>query len=197
MFLVIILAVLGYQVFYYTPKMKEYQAQTRIEEARRAAVLDSLARIAAVEERARDEDLPQTTLTPPPMRDAELTTPVGPAVSTDLPRTGLGSTRYITVTTPLYEMTLSSGGGEIVSIHLLNYETNDEPVQLINWDPDSLSGLGTVTLVGENRRLGTSDVRFAPYLPGGSIPLVEGTALDLDPSSAPKTLIFRSEGADG
>lgn len=191
------LAVLGYQVFYYTPKMKDHQEQIRFEDARRAAIVDSLTRIAAAEERAREQELPKTTLVPPTMLDAELTTPTGSAISTDLPRTGLGSTRYITVTTPLYEITLSSGGGEIVSIRLLNYETDDEPVQMINWDPDSLSGLGTVALVGENRRLGTSDVRFAPYLPGSSIPLADGAALDLDPSSAPKTLIFRSEGADG
>jgi len=191
--------VLGYQVFYYTPKMNAQKEELRIEEARRTALQDSLAVIAAAEERARALTEPPPTSSPvsPPIGDATITTPAGPETVTDLPRTDLGTTRYVTVTTPLYEMTLSTSGAEIVTVRLLEYKTNGDPVQLINWDPDSLSGLGTVKLIGEDRRLGTSDVRFSPYLPGYSTPLADGVGIDLDASSQPKTLIFRSEGADG
>ena len=57
-FLVVVLVVLGYQMFYYSPKMKDHQAQVLIEEARLAATQDSLARVAATAERFRQETEP-------------------------------------------------------------------------------------------------------------------------------------------
>ncbi|MCK5407397.1 MAG: membrane protein insertase YidC, partial [Candidatus Krumholzibacteria bacterium] len=114
--------------------------------------------------------------------------------SSMLPEANAGSTSLITVVTPLYEITFSTLGAEIVAVRLLDYETEGQPVQMVRDDPAMDGGLLRVTLAGDERVLPLKDVLFEAYSDRGVDPLLSGTTITLDGSDPERKLLFRTPG---
>jgi YidC/Oxa1 family membrane protein insertase len=186
---------MAYNFLYYGPKLRRTQELQRAQQER------------LEQEQAANtaKNLLQGTETPA-LVDSDVIVPVDTVATTPRAYPGTDGASgqsvldpagrsVITVVTPLFEMRLSSDGAQILSATLLNYETDETPVQIIRQDDPR--GLLTLRLTGENRNLPLSGMRFAPFQQGGSVPLANGTTIRLDESSASKTLAFRGTTADG
>jgi YidC/Oxa1 family membrane protein insertase len=127
-----------------------------------------------------------------------------------LPRAQAVTAATITVSSPLYEITLSTTGAEIITARLLEFETLGEPVQLFR-RPDSEDGGGLATapslpmtggaanviLHGETQAIELSNVGFNAFLEGGLDPLLNGTTVSLNESTPERRVVFRAVGSDG
>ena len=124
--------ILTYQIFYYGPRMKQAEEIRRAREA--AEMLAEQERQARV---AR-EDTTRAALEAGDERDAPgdgttdvVTDDTMLDVTADgLPRAQTDAAGTITVSSPLYEITLSTAGAEIHTTRLLRFETFGEPVQI-------------------------------------------------------------------
>lgn len=128
-----ILVLLGWQLLFIAPKQKE-MARKRARQLREKSVADSLA---ALEGEKIEEDAPEIEAAP----EAEAVEEVGEflGVSTDTAAVEL------VVVTDRMRVELSSAGGEITSVKLLEFEKKDGgPVELI---PEGRSGLSLSFLV--------------------------------------------------
>lgn len=185
------LAIFAYQIFIYTPQLREaqeYQRQLALEEQARE------------EERLSHEDLEgdvSAKMPTAPDTSAGLSPPaVGLNGAAKEPPTNVPEPRYITVSSELYDIVLSSAGAEIVSTTLMNYETEGIPVQIVRSDETQREGIGHVELVGDERRLSLRGVDFEVFLPSTTEPLADGTVIPIDPSLGEKTVIFRTGGLE-
>jgi YidC/Oxa1 family membrane protein insertase len=186
--------ILGYQVLYYMPRMK------RAEEARRAKLATEQLEKQAVEEKAPTGAALDTT------GAAAVRTPADSTAAASGVEASLGgfpviepqTLRRITVRTPLYDITMTTAGAEIVSARLTEYTTNGETVELIAQDdsPD-LGGIGAVALLGDDRTLPLSQIAFEAFAEGSAVPLENGAVVSLDQGAAGSTVTFRAVGPDG
>ena len=127
--------IMGYQVFYYGPRMQKVKEALLVQaEAERQQAEAERQQTEA----ARDEAEGRT---PPRAETGQVADPVLTTRSEretgNMSRVEPEFVGYVTVTTPLYRIVLSTAGGDIVSAKLLQYETHDVPVELINWRPGS------------------------------------------------------------
>jgi YidC/Oxa1 family membrane protein insertase len=181
--------ILGYQILYYMPRMK------KAEEARRA----QLATEQLEKKAAGQEALGRTGSTPDTLRALADTTHVepSPAVVGGFPTVEPGNTRRITVRTPLYDMTLTTAGAELVSAHLTQFLTRGKPVELIAQNEAQEPGVGDVTLLGDDQKLPLSQVAFQAFVEGSSAPLEDGAVVTVDQGGAGSTIVFRTTGPGG
>ncbi len=200
--------ILGYQIFYYAPRMKQAEELRRAREA---------AEMLVEQERQADEAEADSTTTILERRDGtlpqedlgatDLATTEG--VTTDgLPRARTDAAARITVSSPLYEITLSTTGAEVMSARLLKFETFGEPVQIFR-QPDAeiedgsgagipeAGGVAGLTLIGERQTVDLSNVGFTAHLPGHDEPLLDGSTLSLNEMTPERTIVFRAVGAGG
>jgi YidC/Oxa1 family membrane protein insertase len=192
---------MAYNFLYYGPKLKRTQELQRAQQEQ--LELDQAANAAknAIEEPGVSARTPGGAFQP---SDSVATTRGyrGTDTASEQPGTASGQPALdpvgrsvFTVATPLFEIRLSSDGAKILSATLLKYETDDIPVQLIRQDdPRGLLGM---RLVGENRSLPLSGMRFVPYQQGWNSPINNGATIRLDDSSEPKTVAFRATTPDG
>jgi YidC/Oxa1 family membrane protein insertase len=186
--------ILGYQVLYYMPRMK------RAEEARRAKLATEQLEKQAAEEKAPARQALEST------RADSLRTPADSTAATAGAEASLGgfpvidpqTVRRITIRTPLYDITMTTAGAEIVSARLAKYKTKGETIELIAQDdsPD-LGGVGEVVLLGDDRTLPLSQIAFEAFTEGSTAPLENGAVVSLDPGAAGSTVSFRATGPDG
>jgi YidC/Oxa1 family membrane protein insertase len=185
--------ILGYQLLYYMPKMRAAQ------EARRAELALQQSEQQAAEEKAASDPSRQSTV--PDTLRAPADSAAAPADTASLggfavvePRT----LRRITVRTPLYDITMTSAGAEIVSAKLAKYATKGETVELIAQDdsPD-LGGVAEVALLGDESTLPLSQIAFDAFAEGSPTPLENGAVVSLDQGAAGSTITFRAAGPDG
>ncbi len=190
-FVLSLLLFLLYDHFYLGPKVKEQQARRR---ARLAAMdsarTDSLLAKAAPDTGQREEPAVQAAIQAvPESTAAETGEPL-------LPATEAEEAGRIVLSTPLYRITFSKAGGEIRLAELLGYETAGHPVQLLLQDPDA-PGAADLVLIGENRELPLSNVRFEAYLNGFGEALPDGYEARLSEPGQEVELVFRAVGEDG
>ena len=193
-FLAFALSMLLFVGFYwwYAPKM-EVQRARRLELARQQQVADSIA--AASKQPVREEESPSA---------------YSPAKPDTIAKSGGGEQRFthatrdqagiIHVTSSLYDISLSSAGAEIVSIRLLSFTTNGEPVELL---PDEVRvgrgtpGAASIVLDGKEEDISLSDVLFQPYVKGSLEPLPDNTTISLNSSNRDVELRFEARSRDG
>ena len=149
--------ILGYQIFYYAPRMKKAQEAKRVEMEMQAYADSVAAAEQALREPAPTEDT-STTATDEALTQTPDADPEAPATASD----GQFTPEFITVDTPLMRVMLSTAGGDIVSAQLGEYLTEGQPVELFAWHPDLEAGVNTLTLVGDTRRLPLSEFEFKP-----------------------------------
>jgi YidC/Oxa1 family membrane protein insertase len=133
----------------------------------------------------------------PPIMGDETMAVTDTTVGDVLPRADTEAARYITVATPLYEITLTTAGGDVAAVRLLDYETDRLPVQLIAGDPRVDGGALQVTLTGDEREIPLRDVSFEAFTSGSSEPLLDGTTIKVDGTTGEKTVVFRTAGDGG
>jgi YidC/Oxa1 family membrane protein insertase len=192
--------ILAYQIFYYAPRMKKVEemrkarlAQEELERMTSIAAGDSTRLASGID--SLDTPVPGDVRAFEPTPDQGLT-------QAGLPHTQIGSGQRIVVTTPLYEMTLSTTGAEIVSVRLLEFETFGEPVQLFNGvggdEADTpTGGAADVTLRGDEEVVPLSNVFFEASLEGRTEPLADGATVRLDERTPNQKIVFRAEGPNG
>lgn len=188
--------IMAYNFFYYGPKLKRQQAAQRTQQGqldREQARADSLA----AQGMASGRETAKTPATSPPVTEpAETPAMNTPAMKTAEPGAfplASPEAATVTVTTPLFEMKLSTDGARITSVRLFEYKTHKEPVELVRQDMDT-AFLG-VRLVGEDRALRLSGVQFDAF--SQSAPLTAGATVRLDPGAQARTVSFRATTADG
>jgi YidC/Oxa1 family membrane protein insertase len=180
--------IMAYQFFYAGPRMRRAQelkrAQQELLEASQPKPTEKVAEEPtgadqlAADDRVAEDD------------QARLEDETAPA---RLPTANAEAAQHITVVTPLYEITLSTLGAELVEVRLLDYETEGQPVQLLRGDPAMDGGLLQVTLAGDERELPLRKVLFEAYSDRGVEPLLSGATITLDESDRERKLTFRTE----
>ncbi|UCG50685.1 MAG: hypothetical protein JSW58_10805, partial [Candidatus Latescibacterota bacterium] len=172
--------ILAYQIFYYAPRMK------KVEEARKARLAqERLEQMAAMADRDSTGFAMGVDSLGAPVPDEERPFELAPdldPLQSGLPRAQIGSAHGIVVTTPLYEITLSTAGAEIVSAKLLEFKTFGDPVQLFNGvggeEGDTRSGgAANVALHGDEQTVALSNVLFEAVLEGRVEPLPDGATV--------------------
>lgn len=102
----------------------------------------------------------------------------------------------IVVASPLYEITLSSRGGEIVDVRLMRYLTHGQPVDLLpggeSWSGDRMLA---ATLKTEHESLPLSDLTFEITDAGGH-PVPDGARIEVS-GDRPVGLDFKARGRGG
>jgi YidC/Oxa1 family membrane protein insertase len=184
--------IMAYQFFYAGPRMRRAQELKRAQQERMEASQPKTTEGVGEEPVAADylaADKPVAMQDPARLEDETAPAP--------LPKAGVESARLITVVTPLYEITLSTLGAEVVAVRLLDYETEGQPVQMVRDDPTVDGGLIRVTLVGDERALPLEDVLFEAYSDRGVEPLLSGATITVGEGDPERKLLFRTEGADG
>lgn len=200
-FVASMLLFLAYDALYLSPRMKKQ------EEARRAR-MEQLAADSLAARSAREggmELAPDTATTAPPAQPA--TQPAQPAraevdsgatFEIGLPRGDREAAKTFTVVNDLYEITLSSAGGEIVSTRLPGYETEGQPVELFPQDPDwTDERVLSLSLRGENSVLDLNDVDFDAFQGESPTPLADGSRVAVDTRRGYTDIVFRAETPDG
>jgi YidC/Oxa1 family membrane protein insertase len=199
--------ILTYQIFYYGPRMKQ------AEELRRARVA---AEVLVEQERQSVEAADDSTTAAfeadsQTAAGAELddaTTSSMRVTEDGLPRAHADTAARITVSSPLYEITLSTAGAEVLSARLLEFKTFGEPVQIFrNPDADDEDGVGEgipevggvagLILLGEQQTVDLSSVGFNAYLDGRAEPLLDGTTVSLSEMTPERKIVFRTVGPNG
>jgi len=107
-------------------------------------------------------------------------------------------TPEVTITTDLYEITLTARGGEVVSQRLLDYLTRGEPVELFPQSPGwTFERVLAVTLTGPEVSVPLNSYVFEIYDEGVGTPLYDGAHLTLDERNEKKTVVLRARTSDG
>lgn len=101
----------------------------------------------------------------------------------------------IIVASPLYEIALTTHGGEVVSVKLLKFLTDGRPVSLLpagkSWSGERMLA---ASLRGEHDALSLSDVMFEASAGGGA--LADGARVDVT-GDKPTDVVFRAVGPTG
>jgi YidC/Oxa1 family membrane protein insertase len=198
-FVASILLFLAYDALYLSPRV-DRQRRERAAELERQALLrgDTLSvpeggePIApgqigageAVEQAELDRELPGEQ-TPPPGIAGEAET------LADLP-TAAEAVEFKVVSS-LYEITLTTAGADIVSVRLLEYETGDEPIELILQDADwTYAKPLNVSLDGRTASQSLSGVSFAAYRDGVGDAIFNGSTVTVNPSRDKTEIVFRA-----
>jgi len=171
----------AYDALYLGPKMKQ-QRERR----------DAAARLKAQQEAAQNPGASSTDTTHAPAAGAEPLTNTA-VVSPD--SLGERPEKKITVTSPLYELTLSSRGGEIASARLLHYLTDGKPVELIP-PGESWSGrrMLSASLKSDSRTLPLDGLSFD--VTSGGAALEDGARVVLAGTNDAE-IVFRAQTASG
>jgi YidC/Oxa1 family membrane protein insertase len=102
------------------------------------------------------------------------------------------ATEFVVVT-PLYEMTLSTAGADIVSMRLLAFETLGEPVELIPQDTDwTYSRTMSVALEGQNASRSLSGLSFVAFKNDMRDAIQDGSRVKVDESKEFTEIVFRA-----
>jgi YidC/Oxa1 family membrane protein insertase len=197
-FVASILLFLAYDYFYLSPRVKEQRQQRTAEMQRQQQVADSLAAVLGVETGGTEQP---TTALPGAGTVDEVGAPAGDeqqkTLETEpppgLPEVEMADAADFTVVSPLYEITLSTAGAELVSVRLLEYETAGEPVELIAYDSDWTHARAlNVTLEGSASSMSLAAVSFSAYLGGVGEPLFSGSKVTVSPSREMTEVVFRA-----
>lgn len=113
--------------------------------------------------------------------------------ATQLPAASDVGTFEFTVASDLYEIVLTTRGGEIVSTRLLEYLTNDEPVELFPQDPGwTRRRVLNLSLDGPSSSLQLSEVSFEAFVGAGATPVLAGSKITIDPNNDYTLVTFRA-----
>lgn len=176
---------MAYQFFYYAPRMRHAEELKKAEQAR----------VEALQPRQPETTAPAEP--EPEVSRAESPTDTAGTVSPSLPPAALATPEYVTVSSPLYEITLSTIGGEIVAARLLDYDTDDQPVQLVRTDSDFGGGFLQVVLAGDDESFDLGGVAFEAFTARGNEPLADGSIVTVAADRPETKVIFRAGGPRG
>jgi YidC/Oxa1 family membrane protein insertase len=179
---------MAYNFFYYGPRLRRMQAEQR---AKQELLAQEQARTATQAQPDTVGGAPATEVAEPDTLTSEPPEPV--SAPSELPLASPGEGTVVTVETPLFQIQLSGNGARITSVRLQHYKTLHEPVELVRQEGNA--GLLDTRLVGENRSLPLTEVRFDAYLKSSSQPLAGGTRVNVDTGA--KTVVFRTVTGDG
>jgi YidC/Oxa1 family membrane protein insertase len=191
-FVASIVLFLAYDAIYLSPRVEKQRAEraARMEQERLLAP-DTLSGAASSPERASTElsaGGDSQTRTPETYDES-----TGTEREAGLPEITADQAAEFVVETPLYEMTLSSAGAEIVSMRLMEFETLGEPVELIPQDTDwTFSRAMSVTLESQTASRSMSGVSFAAYRDGVGDAILDGSTVRVDGSREYTEIVFRA-----
>jgi YidC/Oxa1 family membrane protein insertase len=191
-FVASILLFLAYDYFYLSPRVKEQRERRTAELQRQQQVADSLAAILGPETARADSSQAAAGEggvaqhdTPAEMQQTE---PLE-----EFPAYEMADAAQFTVVSPLYEITLSTAGAELVSVRLLDFKTEGQPVELIAQDQDWTHARAlNVLLEGRSASLSLSGVSFGAFLNGVGEPLLDGSKVTVNPSREATEIVFRA-----
>jgi len=197
-FVASMLLFLAYDALYLSPRMKKQ------EEARRAR-MEQLAADSLAARLGGAGAAPDSAIAAPPAQTAaQPTQPARAVVDTTatleigLPRGDREAARTFTVVNDLYEITLSSTGGEIVSMRLPEYLTEGQPVELFPQQPDwTDERVLSLSLRGENTSLDLNGVDFDAFQGESPVPIADGSRVAVDTRRGYTDIVFRTETPDG
>jgi YidC/Oxa1 family membrane protein insertase len=183
---------MAYQFFYAGPRTRRAQELERAQQERLEASQPQVTEGVAEE----------PTGTAPLATDDRIAADDPPALEDEtaaenLPPANAEAAQHITVITPLYEITFSTLGAELVAVRLLGYETEGQPVQLVRGDPAMDGGLIRVSLAGDERSLALRGVLFEAFSDRSVEPLLSGETITLDESTPERKLSFRTADTSG
>ncbi|MCH7548171.1 MAG: membrane protein insertase YidC [Candidatus Krumholzibacteriota bacterium] len=193
---------LAYDALYLSPKNKEARERRQAELAleKQAQRADSL--LTAQQPYALAQ--PQSPTSQPTPGQSPTLVPYDEHGDTTVVEPGPGlavagiDVREIVVASDLYEITLTTRGAEVVSARLLNYLTDDEPVELFAQNPGwTFERVLNVTLNGPDTTIPLNSYVFNVYDGGVGDPLSDGARVTVDGRTGKKTLVFRARSADG
>ena len=133
---------MSYQFFYAGPRMKRSQELKRAQQERLEASQPQAMPTAG--------DSLGTSGASVGARESDSIAIDTDVAASELPKATSYDAKFISVVTPHYEITLSTRGGEVVSVRLFEWETDGEPVQLVRGDPAVDGGLLQITLTGDD-----------------------------------------------
>ena len=201
-FVASMLLFLGYDAIFLGPRREEARERRRMEMlAEQARIVDSLRTVQQPDALAQ----PTGTAIQPIVRKGDPTlVPYAERGDTsvaepDPTRVIALETREITVESDLYQITLTTRGGEIVSTRLFHYLTHDDlPVELFPQNPGwTFERVLNLTLSGPGETVPVHEVIFDVYDSGVGEPLNDGARVKVDGRSGEKTLVLRGTLADG
>jgi YidC/Oxa1 family membrane protein insertase len=106
--------------------------------------------------------------------------------------------REIVVVSDLWQITLTTLGGEVTSARLFNYLTEGEPVELFpqnpGWTYERVLG---AEIGGEGYSFPLRRINFEAYRDGVGEPLPNGTRINVDPTREQTTIVMRGRAPDG
>ena len=195
-FVASILLFLAYDAIYLSPRVEKQRAQRAEElEQQRQIAGDTVSGAGAVtgpgrtgtEREPRYNELAEETRDLPAERG-------GPAAAdTGLPEITTAEAAEFVVVTPLYKMTLSTAGAEIVSMRLLAFETLGEPVELIPQDTDwTYARSMNVSLEGPRASRSLSGLSFAAFKNDFGDAILDGSTVTVDESREFTEIVFRA-----
>jgi YidC/Oxa1 family membrane protein insertase len=191
---------LAYDALYLGPKREEAR-EARIEElareheARRADSLQAVARGDVLEP-------PDKADVKAPGSDATLV-PYAEEADTVATETDSGAAMetepvLVTVVNDVFAITLTSRGGEVVSARMLNYLTDDQPVEFFPQNPGwTFDRVLNVNLLREQGSIPLNRINFRIYDGGAGEPLADGARVEVDERSGQRTIVLRGRTADG
>lgn len=195
-FVASILLFLAYDAIYLSPKVEKQRAK-RAQEAEllRQLAGDSLRAASPLSESTGDTELSKRPTAEIESASSTTMDTTRAAARRDavagLPVAGEGAEAKVTVTSALYEITLSSVGAEIASAKLLQFTTQDQPVELIPQTPDRMIPRAmNVSLDGQATSTPLAGVSFE-VLQDGVTPLLDGTRVSLGERRAEVEIVFR------
>jgi YidC/Oxa1 family membrane protein insertase len=195
-FVASILLFVAYDYFYLGPRVKEQRRLRAVEMERQQEVTDSLAAIVEAEAPQAGASQPEASGESQPVAEDTAAVPAeggqAQAEGERVPQRDVAAAEF-TVVSPLYEITLTTAGAEIVSVKLRDYETKGEPVQLIARDTEwTLARALNVTLEGRTASLSLTSLSFAAYQDGVGEPLANGSAVTVSQSRESTEIVFRA-----
>ena len=109
------------------------------------------------------------------------------------PAAGLEAAEF-TIVSPLYEITLSTAGAEIITVRLLQFETMGRPVELITEDNEwTYARWMNASLERQTSSVSLSGVSFAAYRGGVGDPILDGSTIMVDESRGVTEIVFRAD----
>jgi YidC/Oxa1 family membrane protein insertase len=184
-FVASILLFLAYDALYLSPRVERQREQRAAELERERQRADSLAVVHGV----AGVDTPRAE----PVRRTPEPVPAESVQEPEIPPADFGEAAQFTVVSPLYEITLTTAGAEVVSVRLLEYTTEGEPVELIPQDTDwTYARALNVALEGQAALVSLSGVDFAAYRGGVGDELLDGSRVTVDPSRGQTEIVFRA-----
>jgi YidC/Oxa1 family membrane protein insertase len=110
----------------------------------------------------------------------------------------VAAARSIHLISDLWDITLTTLGGEVTSARMRNYLTAGEPVELFPQDPGwTYARVLDADLAGDHRAIPLRTINFAAYRDGVGEPLTDGERVEIDPRSEKTTIVLRGSAPDG